>query len=54
MDTHKIDHLELVDCSGRIIREDKRGHIPAELPNILQRLELDMGCTPLVVPDTAL
>jgi REP element-mobilizing transposase RayT len=34
------DYLELVDCSGRIIREGKRGHIPAELPNILQRLEL--------------
>ena len=36
------DYLELVDCSGRIIREDKRGHIPAELPDILQRLKLDM------------
>ena len=36
------DYLELVDCSGRIIREHKRGHIPSELPNILQRLELDI------------
>ena len=36
------DYLELVDCSGRLIREDKRGHIPAELPNILQCLELDI------------
>ena len=34
------DYLELIDCSGRIIREGKRGHIPAELPDILQRLEL--------------
>jgi len=36
------DYLELVDCSGRVIREDKRGYIPAELPNILQRLQLDI------------
>jgi REP element-mobilizing transposase RayT len=36
------DYLELVDCSGRIIREDKKGQIPEDLPDILQRLELDM------------
>jgi len=35
------DYLELVDWSGRIIREDKKGQIPAQLPDILQRLELD-------------
>ena len=35
------DYLELVDWSGRIIREDKRGHIPDHLPNILQRLDVD-------------
>jgi len=35
------DYLELVDWSGRIMREGKKGQIPAHLPDILQRLELD-------------
>ncbi len=35
------DYLELLDWSGRIIREDKRGHIPRELPPILDRLQID-------------
>ncbi len=35
------DYLELVDWSGRIIREDKRGYIPDHLPTILQRLGMD-------------
>jgi hypothetical protein len=35
------DYLELVDWSGRIIREDKRGYIPDNLPAILQRLDMD-------------
>ncbi len=35
------DYLQLVDWSGRILREDKKGHIPEHLPGILQRL--DMG-----------
>ena len=35
------DYLELVDCSGRIIRKDKKGVIPATLPTILQRLDMD-------------
>ena len=35
------DYLELVDWSGRIIREDKRGYIPDHLPTILQRLDMD-------------
>ena len=35
------DYLELVDWSGRIMREDKRGYIPEHLPNILQRLDMD-------------
>ena len=35
------DYLELVDWSGRIIREDKRGAIPDSLPTILQRLNLE-------------
>ena len=35
------DYLELVDWSGRILREDKRGAIPEHLPPILQRLNMD-------------
>jgi REP element-mobilizing transposase RayT len=34
------DYLELVDWSGRIIREDKRGAIEPTMPPILQRLEI--------------
>jgi len=32
------DYLQLVDWSGRIIRDDKRGYIPDSIPPILQRL----------------
>ena len=35
------DYLELVDWSGRILREDKKGAIPAQVPAILQRLQMD-------------
>ena len=35
------DYLELVDWSGRILREDKKGAIPEEIPEILQRLQLN-------------
>ncbi len=35
------DYLELVDTTGRIIREDKRGAIPLHLPLILDRLDID-------------
>jgi len=35
------DYIELADWSGRILREDKKGAIPEELPDILQRLQLD-------------
>ena len=34
------DYLDLVDMTGKVIREDKAGYIPKELPNILQRLNL--------------
>ncbi|MFM4705324.1 transposase [Aeromonas bivalvium] len=36
-----IDYLMLVDWTGRAIRIDKRGQIPAHLAPILQRLGLD-------------
>jgi REP element-mobilizing transposase RayT len=35
------DYLELVDWTGRIIRDDKRGAIIQSLPPILERLSLD-------------
>ena len=36
-----IDYLTLVDWTGRAIRTDKRGHIPAHLAPMLDRLGLD-------------
>ena len=36
-----IDYLDLVDGTGRILRQDKRGVIPADLPSILDRLGLE-------------
>ena len=36
-----IDYLELVDWTGRIIREDKRGYIKQSVPPILERLTVD-------------
>jgi len=35
------DYLELVDWTGRHLREDKKGSIPEDLPPILQRLQID-------------
>ena len=35
------DYLELLDWTGRIIREDKRGAIAKDLPLILQRLNIN-------------
>ena len=35
------DYLELVDWTGRAIREDKRGSIPEHLPPILERLAVE-------------
>lgn len=35
------DYVELVDSTGRVIREDKRGSIPEGISGILQRLQLN-------------
>ena len=35
------DYVELVDWSGRIIREGKRGAIAANLPPVLDRLDIE-------------
>lgn len=35
------DYIELVDVTGRCIREDKRGYIPTKLPPILERLNIE-------------
>jgi hypothetical protein len=37
------DYLKLVDWSGRILREDKRGAIPATVPTIRGRPQLEPG-----------
>jgi len=38
---HTDDYFDLVDWTGRAIRDDKRGCIPDHLPPILQRLQVD-------------
>ena len=35
------DYLSLVDWTGRIIRDDKRGSISQDLPPILERLDIE-------------
>jgi hypothetical protein len=35
------DYLELVEWTGRILRDDKKGYIPEYLPDILTRLNID-------------
>jgi len=35
------DYLELLDWTGRNVREDKRGSIPAHLAPILERLHIN-------------
>jgi len=37
------DYLELVDWTGRIIRNDKHGYIDNDLPPILTRLNIEQG-----------
>jgi hypothetical protein len=36
------DYLQLVDWTGRIIRDDKRGSIDQAIPPILARLQIDL------------
>jgi len=36
-----LDYIELVDWSGRILREDKKGAIPSQHPKLLNALGLD-------------
>ena len=35
------DYIELVEVTGRYLREDKRGKIDHTLPNILERLKIE-------------
>ncbi len=35
------DYLELIDWTGRIIRDDKRGHIDGTIPPIIERLNIE-------------
>jgi hypothetical protein len=41
IDFDQEDYFRLVDWTGRAIRDDKRGSIPAELSPILERLQLN-------------
>jgi hypothetical protein len=41
LDMELDDYLQLVDWTGRQIREDKRGSIPNDLAPILDRLKVD-------------
>jgi len=36
-------YIELVDWTGRIIREDKKGSIPNQLPPVLARLGIEVN-----------
>jgi REP element-mobilizing transposase RayT len=36
------DYIDLVDWSGRVVRDDKRGAIDEAIPPILERLEIDV------------
>jgi hypothetical protein len=36
------DYLQLVDTTGQMIRTDKRGAIPINLPPILERLSINL------------
>ncbi len=38
-----VDYPELVDWSGRAIRDDKRGAFDDRLPSILERLGISQG-----------
>ena len=38
-----LDYLELVDWTGRVIRDDKRGAISSQLPSLLSKLGLESG-----------
>ncbi len=35
-----LGYIELVDCTGRAILDDKRGAIPADTPKIFERLNI--------------
>ena len=35
------DYLQLVDWTGRQLRHDKRAAMPSDIPDILERLQLD-------------
>ena len=36
-----MDYLNLVACTGRILRDDKRGHINANVEKNLKRLNIE-------------
>ena len=39
--SRQMDYLEIFDCTGRAVRDDKRGSIPEQALKILDRLGID-------------
>ncbi len=42
-------YLKLLDASGRMLRDDKKGEIPADIPPILERLGIQANLWPELV-----
>ncbi len=45
------EYLQLVDWTGRAVRDDKRGYIPANEPKLLQELGIEHDCWLMLVKD---
>ena len=46
-----MDYLELLDASARMVRPDKTGYTPSEVPPIFARLKLDPDYWKLQIQD---
>ena len=49
LDLTDLEYLSLLDWTGRQIRVDKPGHIPHELPPILERLQINQNHWPKTI-----
>lgn len=46
-----MDYLELLDASARMVRPEKKGYTPSDVPPIMERLRLDQDCWRLQIQD---